>query len=113
MAIRGKYEGLNAIYNITEGEVTFVEQDKDYHLVYILSEKEPIRVHGTLAVAMQTFPSLAKPHKSYLVNLNQVYCIANADSNVAKVVFRNGTSLSFTKSRELYQPFLTKFENEK
>jgi DNA-binding LytR/AlgR family response regulator len=113
MAIRGKYEGLNALYNITEKDVTFVEQDKDYHLIYTLNSEEPIRAHGTLASAMQAFPSLIKPHKSYLVNLNQVYCVANADNTTAKVVFRNGMSLLFTKSRELYQPFIAKFENEK
>lgn len=101
---KGKQDGMSAYFRVKESDITFIEADKDYYNIYLLGKKDsPIKIHGTLGSAMATFHSLVKPHKSYLVNLNQVYCVATTpEDNHAKVVFRDGTHIKFSKSKIMY-----------
>jgi DNA-binding LytR/AlgR family response regulator len=101
---KGKQDGMSAYFRVNERDITFIEADKDYYNIYMLGKKDsPIRINGTIGSAMALFHSLVKPHKSYLVNLSQVYCVAtDPDDNYAKVVFRDGTNIKFSKSKTMY-----------
>jgi hypothetical protein len=105
---KGKQDGMSAYFRVAEREITFVEADKDYYHIYLINQNNsPIKIHGTLGSAMVTFHSLVKPHKSYLVNMNQVYCVAtDPEDNYAKVVFRDGSHIKFSKSKSMYVDFM-------
>ena len=105
---KGKQDGMSAYFRVAEKEITYIEADRDYYHIYLLGKKDsPIKINGTLGKAMVTFHSLVKPHKSYLVNMNQVYCVAtDPDDNYAKVVFRDGTHIKFSKSKTMYMDFM-------
>lgn len=105
---KGKQEGMTAHFRVIENDITFIEAEKDYYHIFLLNKGDsPIKIHGTLGSAMVLFHSLVKPHKSYLVNLDQVYCVAtDPDDNYAKVVFRDGTHIKFSKSKTMYPDFM-------
>lgn len=104
---KGKQDGMSAYFRVPEKEITFIEADRDYYHIYLIGKKEAIKIHGTLGSAMATFHSLVKPHKSYLVNINQVYCVAtDPDDNYAKVMFRDGSHIKFSKSKSMYMDFM-------
>jgi len=101
---KGKQDGMSAYFRVKESDINFIEADKDYYLIYLNGKSDsPIKVHGTIGSAMVLFHSLVKPHKSYLVNIDQVYCVAtDPEDNYAKVVFRDGTHIKFGKSKTMY-----------
>lgn len=101
---KGKQDGMSAYFRVNEREITFIQADRDYYHIYLIGKKDsPIKCHGTIGSAMVLFHSLVKPHKSYLINLNQVYCVAtDPDDNYAKVVFRDGSHIKFSKSKSMY-----------
>lgn len=101
---KGKQDGMSAYFRVNEREITFIEADRDYYHIYLIGQKDsPIKCHGTIGSAMVLFHSLVKPHKSYLVNLSQVYCVAtDPEDNYAKVVFRDGSHIKFSKSKTMY-----------
>jgi DNA-binding LytR/AlgR family response regulator len=110
---KGKQDGMSAYFRVAEREITYIEADKDYYYIYLIGQKDsPIKIHGTLGSAMVTFHSLVKPHKSYLVNLNQVFCVAtDPEDNYAKVVFRDGTHIKFSKSKSMYFDFMQRMNS--
>jgi DNA-binding LytR/AlgR family response regulator len=110
---KGKQDGMSAYFRVKEREITYIEADKDYYYIYLIGQKDaPIKIHGTLGSAMVTFHSLVKPHKSYLVNLNQVFCVAtDPEDNYAKVVFRDGTHIKFSKSKSMYFDFMQRMNS--
>jgi DNA-binding LytR/AlgR family response regulator len=105
---KGKQDGMSAYFRVKEREICYIEAEKDYYYIYLIDQKEsPIKIHGTLGSAMVTFHSLVKPHKSYLVNMNQVYCVAtDPEDNYAKLVFRDGSHIKFSKSKSMYVDFM-------
>ena len=104
---------MSAYFRVNEREITFIEADRDYYNIYLIGKKDsPIKCHGTIGSAMVLFHSLVKPHKSYLVNLNQVYCVAtDPDDNYAKVVFRDGSHIKFSKSKTMYADLMQRLHS--
>ena len=106
---KGKQDSLSGYFRIEENDITYIEADKDYYNIHLLGKKDspPVKVHGTLGSAMVAFHGLVKPHKSYLVNMSQVYCVAtDPDDNYAKVIFRDASYIKFSKSKTMYMDFM-------
>jgi len=106
--LRGKYDGMIWNYIMSPDDVLAIEQEGDYQIVYLF-DGTFLKVNQTMDAAMDRFPCLLRVHRSYAVNMKYVVAYNfNAESKMT-ILFRNKTSISFSRSKQHHDSFIEEF----
>ena len=106
-----KQQKEHRMYNIDKEDVVYVEQDGDYHNLYIHKSPFFINFYGNGSVVAERFPNLIKAHRSFFINPNQVFSLSNQPDNTVAIKFKDGKELTFSRSKTLHSSFIEQLEN--
>jgi DNA-binding LytR/AlgR family response regulator len=111
MLLKANYkEHKGAMFNLTKEMVAYVSQDGDYHNVYLDGRPFSISFHGSSSVVMERFPNLLRAHRGYYINPEKIFSLEHKPDNTVTIVFTDGKTLSFSKSKQLHESFLKEVE---
>lgn len=102
----------HCMYNISKDEVAYVAQDGDYHNVYLSGMPMFIAFHGNSTVVAERFPNLIKAHRSYYINPKMVFSLSHQPDNMVEIKFKDGQTLSFSRSKTLHTSFIEQLEEQ-
>jgi len=112
MLIKANYKQENGkYYNIKPESITYIEQDGDYHKLHTEGKSELV-FHGNSYTIMERFPNLIRCHRSYYINPDMIYSLAHLAGNMVEVVFKDNSTVSFSRSKNFHNDFLTAITNE-
>jgi DNA-binding LytR/AlgR family response regulator len=112
MFLKASYKQQNGhkMFNLNKEDVVFVEQDGDYHNVYVSGIPFFINFHGNGAIVSERFPNLVKAHRSYFINPEKIFCLSHKPDNMVEIKFKDGKELTFSRSKTLHNDFIEKLE---
>lgn len=113
MFLKASYKHHNGykMYNIQQEDIVFVEQDGDYHNIYISGVPFFINCHGNGNTVSERFPNLIKAHRSYFINPAMMFSLSQKPDNMVEIKFKDGKELSFSRSKTLHTSFIEQLEN--
>ena len=113
MFIKASYKQQNGhrMYSIEKEDVVYVEQDGDYHNVYLCGVPFFISFHGNGAVVAERFPNLIKAHRSFFINPTQIFSLSHQPDNMVEIKFKDKKEICFSRSKTLHQSFMQKLED--